>query len=101
MVKRALLLLPLLLAGCTVTQITHTEPTWTMVGTNLIRTGGGFTVTRKTGLTKHIVADLNASTTTNGISFRMQGYSGDNVTALAIAVKAAVEAGIAGATGKP
>ena len=82
-----------LISGCTSTRITHTEPTSMMVGTNLVRSGGGFTISRTTGLTKHSVADL-AVETSGGINFRMKGYQNDQVQALGVAVDAAVSAAI-------
>ena len=76
------LLLLFFAVGCTTTHIVHTEPTWLTVGTNAVRSGGGFTIDRKTGLTKHSIADLSVTTGTNGIVFGMKGYSGDGVQAL-------------------
>lgn len=90
----------LMQTGCTSTRITHTEPTWLYVGTNLVRNGGGFVIERTTGLTKHTVADLQVVSTTNSISFGMKRYNGDAVSGLEAAVGAAVRAGIAGATGR-
>lgn len=94
-------LMAILLAGCTSTNITHTEPTFILVGTNWVRSGGGFTVVRKTRMAKHTIADLQIAVTTNGATFGLQGYQSDEVQAIGVAVDSAVKAAISSATGKP
>lgn len=94
----AIALLAVLCSACTTTTIQKDgeKTTMTIDGTKTV-TAGGFRAKRRTILSKHTVADLNVSLTTNGTQFGLSGYQSDEAAALAMAVEAAVRAGIAGA----
>jgi hypothetical protein len=99
--RYAAMLSLLILAGCTRTRISHSNPTMMLVGTNVVQSGGGWEVDRKTVLSKQAIGKMEAATGTNGmIKFGMTGYTSDSVQAVGVAVEAAVKAGIEGATGK-
>lgn len=86
--KLSLLLAILPLVGCTTTHIS--------------KAGDSYTVIRKTFFTKHTIAGIDVSQLTNGTTFSMSGYKSDGgVTALEVAVGAAVKAAISSASPAP